>query len=71
MLSRNAQAGHDIGECGSITGLSGGENERERPTAGVGRTVNFRGQPTAEPSDGVVGRFPGRGPFLRAPAECW
>ncbi|MET7936894.1 hypothetical protein [Streptomyces sp. NPDC005322] len=31
----------------------------------------LRGQSAAGPADGVVGRFGGRGPYLRAPAACW
>jgi hypothetical protein len=70
-LSGNTQTGHDVGEGGCITGLAGSENEGEGPAASIGREVDLGGQPAAGPADGVVGRFAGRGPLLRAPAACW
>lgn len=67
----NPQAGHDLGEGRCVTGLSGGEDERERPAAGIGGEVDLRGRSAAGTADGVVAGFAGRGPFLRAPAACW
>ncbi|BDM74787.1 hypothetical protein HEK616_82740 (plasmid) [Streptomyces nigrescens] len=67
----NAQAGHHVRESGCVTSLSGGENEREGPAAGICDEMNLRAQPAAGPAYGMVGRFSGWGPFLRAPAACW
>lgn len=65
------QAGHELGKGRCVTGLSGGEDEREGPAAGIGGEVDLRGQSAAGTADGVVAGFAGRGPFLRAPAACW
>lgn len=65
------QAGHDVGEGGCVTGPTGGEVERQRPAPSVGSEVDLRGQSATGPADGMVVRFAGRGPLLRAPAACW
>lgn len=67
----NAQAGHDVREGGCVTGLAGGEDERQWSAPAVGREVDLRGQSAAGPADGVIARLAGRSPFLRAPAACW
>ncbi len=57
------QPGHDLGECGCITGLAWGDDERERAAAAVRGEVDLRGQSAAGASEGMVGRLAGRGPF--------
>ncbi|QDD61020.1 LysR family transcriptional regulator [Streptomyces albidoflavus] len=60
----------DLGEGRCVTGLSGGEDEREGPAAGIGGEVDLRGQSAAGTADGVVTGFAGRRTFLQAPAAC-
>jgi hypothetical protein len=55
-----------VGEGRCITSLSGGENEREWPAAGICSEVDLCGQSATGPTDGVVVRFAGRGPFRRS-----
>ncbi|BCL32453.1 hypothetical protein GCM10017557_73120 [Streptomyces aurantiacus] len=67
----NMQASHDIREGGCVTGLACGENERQRPAAGIGSEMDLRAQSAAGPAHDMVVRLAGRGPLLRAPAACW
>ncbi|WP_420823740.1 transposase family protein [Streptomyces torulosus] len=67
----DAQAGQDVGEGGSVAGLSGGEDEGQRSAVAVGDEVNLSAQSTAGPAGGVVCRLAYRCPFLRTPTACW
>ena len=60
---RHPPASHDLGECGCVTGLARREDEGEGPAAAVGGEVDLCGQSAAGPSDGMVVRLAGRGPF--------
>lgn len=70
-VAGNPQAGHDIGEGRCVADLACGQDERQRLAAVVGSKVDLCGQSAPGPADGMVIRFAGRGPFLRAPAACW
>ncbi|GAA4329252.1 hypothetical protein GCM10023086_58290 [Streptomyces venetus] len=60
---RPSQAGHDLVEGGGVPCLPGREDESERTAAAVRGEVDLRGQTAAGPSEGMMVRLAGWGPF--------